>query len=295
MSTCGSFKEGPREIQPRLRNTTAPGRMRSEALISSRRWVISLPLAGAVAVSIGGGRASRRCATGEEITMHTDANNSTQQVAITNSSCREERTFIYHPFESPLRNSGHTLSSTRRPGKGSGRRFAPLVKHLILLRGMSKRFPQLATAVTSAKSKPSELGPRERTMPRKQATNRVRRGTATRVNFTDRHSRVGGALVHLVHFRYFLEVNEKNARRRHLTPLLFTSFTSFSQEGVMDASAHLRTRVRMLPSPLCRTGERSERDEKTASWRYNLPVHFHVNREVNEGGSFTSVSSEVVR
>jgi hypothetical protein len=90
---------------------------------------------------------------------------------VLDSSSRGERTFIYHPFESSLRNSGHTLSSTRRPGEGSGRQFAPVVKHLILLRGRAKRFPQLAAAVTSADLRGSELGPRDRTMPREQASN----------------------------------------------------------------------------------------------------------------------------
>lgn len=216
--------------------------------------------------------------------MHTDANNSTQQVAITNSSCREERTFIYHPFESPLRNSGHTLSSTRRPGEGSGRQFAPLVKHLILLRGMSKRLLRLAPAVTSAKSGPSELGARERTMPRKQTSNtddevqieeyleEIDPDSTTRLPRSRKYSFTP------VHYVRNMTVNEETARRRSGNAA--RSLRSLRSQGVV-----LCVRARSsynIPTPL-ESSERSERVGVTPLPYVENPVHCHGTDIVNGG------------
>ena len=84
------------------------------------------------------------------------------------------------------------------------------------------------------------------------------------------------------------EVNKENARRGNDNPLLFTSFTSFSEGGVIHAVVGAPASAHFTLSPIRDTGERSERE-----WSNLLPyvdylVHFRHIDEVNEVHTFTS-------
>lgn len=86
----------------------------------------------------------------------------------------------------------------------------------------------------------------------------------------------------------FAEVNETIDRRRGYYPLLFTSFTSFSEVCGIHAGGRARPAARFSLTPLREPGERGEREGSDPTPSVDYTVHFGGISEVNEGDSFTS-------
>jgi len=86
----------------------------------------------------------------------------------------------------------------------------------------------------------------------------------------------------------FAEVNEIIDRRSGFYPLLFTSFTSFSEVCGIHAGGRAPGRPRFRLTAPRRTGERGERDGDNATPSLDYLVHFTDFDEVNEARSFTS-------
>lgn len=84
------------------------------------------------------------------------------------------------------------------------------------------------------------------------------------------------------------EVNEIIHRRQRLQPLLFTSFTSFSEVCGIHAGGRPPGQARFSLTPLRDPSERSEREVGNTSQSVDYPVHFASFEEVNKGVSFTS-------
>lgn len=86
----------------------------------------------------------------------------------------------------------------------------------------------------------------------------------------------------------FAEVNEIIDRLQVFYPLLFTSFTSFSEVCGIHAGGRARGRARFSLTPLRDPSERGEREGYATLQSVDYPVHFGSFDEVNETRSFTS-------
>lgn len=89
-------------------------------------------------------------------------------------------------------------------------------------------------------------------------------------------------------FGGLVEVNKKTDRRQDGYSLSFTSFTSLSKGGVINARTRPRPAGRFNLSPIRITSERSEREGIIALQSCDYPVHFTKMAEVNKSVSFTS-------
>jgi hypothetical protein len=83
-------------------------------------------------------------------------------------------------------------------------------------------------------------------------------------------------------------------RLRGTTPLLFTSFTSFSKGGVIHAGTSAPALARINLSPLREWSERSEQRGVKSPPSVENPVHFPVFGEVNRRLLFTSAGERGV-